>query len=103
VLGCPFSSIGTELVAPGADDGGLRAAIQELVRGKVRYLESALRDAMADGSIPKGNATALAQTLYLYMEGALAQARIQNDLSLLSDIEENGLRLIGYQPVAAAV
>jgi TetR/AcrR family transcriptional repressor of nem operon len=103
VLGCPFSSIGTELVAPGGSDGGLRAAIQELVRGKVRYLESALRDAMADGSIPKGNAAALAQTLYLYMEGALAQARIQNDLSLLNDVEENGLRLIGCQPVVAAV
>jgi TetR/AcrR family transcriptional repressor of nem operon len=97
VLGCPFSSIGTELVSPGTNDGGLRAAIQELVRGKVRYLESALRDAMADGSIPKGNTPALAQTLYLYMEGALAQARIQNELGLLDDVEENGLRLIGYQ------
>lgn len=103
VLGCPFSSIGTELVAPGANDGGLRAAIQELVRGKVCYIESALRDAMADGSIPKGDAPALARTLYLYLEGAMAQARIQNDLSMLDDIEENGLRLIGYQPVAAAV
>jgi TetR/AcrR family transcriptional repressor of nem operon len=102
VLGCPFSSIGTELVGPGADDGGLRAAIQELVRGKVCYLESALRDAMADGSIPRGNAATLAKTLYLYIEGALAQARIQNDLSLLDDVEENGLRLIGYQPAAAA-
>jgi TetR/AcrR family transcriptional regulator, transcriptional repressor for nem operon len=103
VLGCPFSSIGTELVAPGANDGGLRASIQELVRGKVCYIESALRDAMADGTIPKGNAPALAQTLYLYLEGALAQARIQNDLSLLDDLESNGLRLLGYQPAGAAV
>lgn len=103
VLGCPFSSIGTELIAPLANDGGLRAAIQDLVRGKICYIESALRDAMANGSIPRGNAAALAQTLYLYLEGAMAQARIQNDLSLLDDIEENGLRLIGYQPVSAAV
>src|SRR2546423_4525349 len=29
VLGCLFSSIGTELTAPGANDGGLRDAIQE--------------------------------------------------------------------------
>jgi TetR/AcrR family transcriptional repressor of nem operon len=103
VLGCPFSSIGTELVAPGENDGGLRAAIQELVRGKVCYLESALRDAMADGSIPKGDAPRQARMLYLYLEGALGQARIQNDLSLLDDVEENGLRLIGYQPATAAV
>ena len=103
VLGCPFCSIGTELVGPGPDDGGLRAAIQELVRGKLCYLESALRDAMAEGSIPKGNAPALAKTLYLYIEGALAQARVQNDLRLLDDLEENGLRLIGYQPAAVAV
>ena len=58
---------------------------------------------MADGSIPKGNAPALAKTLYLYLEGALAQSRIQNDLSLLDDMEENGLRLIGYQPATATV
>jgi TetR/AcrR family transcriptional repressor of nem operon len=103
VLGCPFSSIGTELMAPGADDGGLRAAIQELVRGKVCYIESALRDSMADGSIAKGDAPALARMLYFYLEGALAQARIQNDLSLLDDVEEIGLRLIGYHPVAAAI
>jgi TetR/AcrR family transcriptional repressor of nem operon len=103
VLGCAFASIGTELVAPGENDGGLRTAIQELVRGKVCYLESALRDAMADGSIPKGDAPKQARMLYLYLEGALGQARIQNDLSLLDDVEENGLRLIGYQPATAAV
>jgi len=100
MLGCPFSSIGTELVAHGTDDGGLREAVQELVRGKVCYLESALRDAMAEGSIPKGNAAAVAKTLYLYIEGALSQARIQNDVTLLNDIEENGLRLVGYQAAA---
>lgn len=103
VLGCPFSSIGTELVGPGGNDGSLRAAIQELVRGRVCYIESALRDAMADGSIPEGDAPRLAKMLYLYMEGALGQARIQNDLSLMDDVEENGLRLIGYQPETAAV
>ena len=58
---------------------------------------------MADGSIREGNAPALAKTLYFYIEGALAQARVQNDLSLLDDLEENGLRLIGYQPATAAV
>ena len=100
VLGCPFSSIGTELVSHNEDDGGLRDAVQELVRGKLCYLESALRDGMADGSIPKANAPALAKTMYLYAEGALSQARIQNDLELLSDLEENALRLIGFQPVA---
>ena len=101
VLGCPFASIGTELIAPGADDGGLRAAIQELVRGKICYIESALRDAVAEGSITGGNVHALAKTLYLYLEGAVAQARIQNDLAFLDDIEESGLRLVGYQPAVA--
>jgi TetR/AcrR family transcriptional repressor of nem operon len=100
ILGCPFASIGTELIAPGADDGGLRDAIQTLVRSKVRYLESALRDAMAEGSIPRGDPAALAQTLYLYIEGAMAHARIRNDLEFLKGVEENSLRLIGFQPMA---
>jgi TetR/AcrR family transcriptional repressor of nem operon len=98
VLGCPFASIGTELIAPGENDGGLRDAIQELVRGKMRYIESAIRDAMSEGSIQQSNAAALAETVYLYIEGALSQARIQNDLKLLNRLDENALRLIGFQP-----
>ena len=100
VLGCPFASIGTELRAPQGGDGGLRDAIQFLVRTKMRYFETAIRDAMADGSIPKSDAAALAQTLYLYLEGAIAHARIQNDLEMLKGIEDNGLRLIGFQHAA---
>jgi len=100
VLGCPFASIGTELMAKGSDDGGLRDAIQSLIRGKMRYFESAIGDAMAQKSIPRGDAAALAQTLYLYIEGAMAQARIRNDLSLLKAVEDNALRLIGFQPTA---
>ncbi len=102
VLGCPFASIGTELIGSVGNDGGLREAIQTLVRGKICYLESALRDAMSDGSIPEGNAAAIAKTLYLYLEGAMAHARIQNDPSLLDDLETNGLRLIGYQLAVAS-
>jgi len=68
VLGCPFASIGTELVAPGAKrwrparcDSGAGAR-KDLLQSNRR-----LRDAMADGSIPKGNSPALAKTLYLYI------------------------------------
>lgn len=102
VLGCPFASIGTELIAADGNDGGLRDAIQHLVRGKLRYLESALRDAMADGSIRRGNAESLAKTLYFYLEGAIANARIQNDPSLLDDLERDGLLLLGVEPAVAA-
>ena len=100
VLGCPFASIGTELIAKGGDDGGLRDAIQALIRGKMRYIESAIGDAMAEGSIPRRDAAALAQTVYLYVEGAMSQARIRNDLSLLKTVEDNLLLLIGFQPAA---
>jgi TetR/AcrR family transcriptional repressor of nem operon len=103
VLGCPFASIGTELVAPDGNDGGLREAIHELVRVKVCYLESALRDAISEGSIRSNNPAALAKTFYLYMEGAIAHARIQNEPNLLDEIEENGLRLIGVEPATASV
>jgi len=103
VLGCPFASIGTELVAPDGNDGGLREAIHELIRVKLCYLESALRDAIAEGSIKTGNPAAVAKTLYLYMEGAIAHARIQNEPKLLDEIEENGLRLMGVEPATASV
>jgi TetR/AcrR family transcriptional regulator, transcriptional repressor for nem operon len=94
VLGCPFSSLGTEVISA---DAGLREAVQGLVKSKLKYLENALRDAMAEGLVAKGDPTKLAQSIYLFLEGSLAQARIQNDLSYLDALEEGCLRLLGVQ------
>jgi hypothetical protein len=81
---------------------GFRDAIHALIQGKTRlHRIRHCADAMSDGSLPRGDAAALAETLYLYVEGAMSHARIRNDLDLLKGLEENGLRLIGFQPANA--
>src|SRR5688572_1233837 len=48
VLGCPFSSIGTEVIAA---DKTVREAVHRMMKGKQRYFESALRDLQAEGQL----------------------------------------------------
>src|SRR4051794_5120393 len=48
VLGCPFSSVGTEIIAA---DKILRDSVQRMMKAKLRYFESALRDLQAEGQL----------------------------------------------------
>src|SRR5882757_5605323 len=48
VLGCPYCTVGSEV---GTQDDGLRAKVQEIFAKVVKYLESAIRDAHAEGLI----------------------------------------------------
>ena len=99
VLGCPFSSIGTEIISASPV---LRDTVQTLIRQKVRYFESALRDLLAEGLMPDGQDPAvLARQVYLYYEGVLAQARILNDVEMLRGVFDGAMKLIGVRPPAA--
>lgn len=101
VLGCPFASIGTEVIA---SEPELREAILGIQRAKTKYIESALRDAAAEGLICARDPAASARALYFYIEGAMAQARITNDLSLLDHLGEDAFKLLGVEsPVSSTV
>jgi hypothetical protein len=59
-----------------------------------RYFESALREAAADGSVPrKPDAATRARMIAAFMEGLLLQARILNDIAVLDDLP-GGVMLI---------
>lgn len=92
VLGCFHNSIGVECIAQPSE---IAAKAQEIIVSLRRYLESALRDAQAEGSIPKGDPAADAKTLFAYVQGALAQARVHDDLDGLRRIGETGFALLG--------
>jgi TetR/AcrR family transcriptional repressor of nem operon len=100
VLGCPFSSIGTELIAA---DKTLRDAVQRMIRGKQKYFESAIRDLQAEGQLQGQDPAMLAKQAYAYFEGVLAQARITDDLEMLKGVYDGVLKLLGIrQPVSLA-
>jgi TetR/AcrR family transcriptional regulator, transcriptional repressor for nem operon len=97
VLGCPIHTLGTEV-------GPMDDLFQKVLKGKLaeylRYLESAIRDAHAEGVVRAPDAAAKAKILFSYSEGLLAHARIWNDLSILDSLEagvRDILRLDGEQ------
>ena len=96
VLGCPLNALGSEVCT---QETALREKIQEILERKLTYFESAIRDAHAQGLIVAPDAKAKAKTLFLLIQGALTQARIQNNLELLRDIHPCALDLLGATDV----
>ena len=60
-----------------------------------RYLESAIRDAQAEGSVEPGDAVLKANCLFILLKGSLAHARIRNDLGVLRTLPMVALNMLG--------
>jgi TetR/AcrR family transcriptional repressor of nem operon len=100
VLGCFPASVGSS--CGGGEQSPLIAAkVQEILSLHRRYLETALRDAHAAGALVAPNPAALARTLFAYVEGALEQARIHDDLGLVAGLGRGGWALLGPVPAPA--
>ena len=95
VLGCFHHSVGTECVQRPAD---VASKAQEIIVALRRYLETALRDAQAAGLVPPGDPAVEAKNLFAYIEGALAQARVHDDLEVLRRIPETAFALVRATP-----
>src|SRR5712692_10333292 len=85
ILGCPLLSIGSEV---STQDQGVRAAVDRIWDRKIKYFESAIRDAHAQGLIEAPDPQAKAKMLFACYHGTLTQARIQNDVELIRDLKQ---------------
>lgn len=92
VLGCPCFSVGSEA---STQDEAIRRKTQEILGSQLRYFESAIRDAQAEGGLPPADATTKAKCLFALFEGSLGQARIQNDPEVLKDLPDAALDMLG--------
>ena len=99
VLGCPVCSVGSEVSTQEIDVG---AKVREIVARKRKYLESAIRDAIADGSIEPCDPVQKALALNCLMEGAVSQARIMNDPEPLRNLVAMGLDLLHVRKPAGS-
>ena len=90
-LGCPICSLGSEVGTREVDVG---AKVREIMARKRKYLESAIRDAVADGVIEPCDPVQKAMALNCMMEGAVSQARIMNDPEPLRNLVPIGLDLL---------
>jgi TetR/AcrR family transcriptional repressor of nem operon len=99
VCGCPIAGIGVELATR---QEKVRIMAEELMLRDIDYLEVAIADAKREGLLAVENPNAAAQQVYSYVVGTLLQARIQNDVEVLHNLEPTVMAIIGAKtPVPA--
>src|SRR5438132_1117546 len=99
ILGCPLLSIGSEV---STQDQGVRATVDRIWDRKIKYFESAIRDAPARDLIVAPDPEVKARALFACYHGTLAQARIQNDVELIRDFKQVARDVLGVKQVSAA-
>lgn len=101
VLGCPLFSLGAEV---STQEDRLQSKINEILDQKRKYLESAIRDAHAQGLIDAPDAAGKARILFAYYQGLITEARIRNNLDVLREAPSGTCDLLGVkalEPVPA--
>jgi TetR/AcrR family transcriptional regulator, transcriptional repressor for nem operon len=99
MIGCPVSSVGSEV---GTQECNICTKIREILGRKRRYVEAAIRDAMADGSIEAGDPSKRTVVLTSFIEGMMLQARTMNDPEILKDLADMGLEILHVKSVKNA-
>jgi len=100
VCGCPYASLGAELAT---QDEKIRTRLEKLLRRGRTYLESAIRDAILSGVVTAGDAASATQRAHSVCLGMLVDAKVQNNLELLRDLEPAIFEIIGALETPAAV
>ena len=98
ILGCPLLTIGSEV---GTQDEGVRDTVDRIWNRKIKYFESAIRDADAQGLIEAPDPEGKAKMLFACYHGTLTQARIQNDVELIRDLKQVARGVLGVKHVHA--
>jgi len=98
ILGCPLLTIGSEV---GTQDEGVRNTVDRIWNRKIKYFESAIRDADAQGLIEAPDPEGKAKMLFACYHGTLTQARIQNDVELIRDLKQVARGVLGVKHLPA--
>lgn len=102
VLGCAVNSLGSE-VSFQEEAEKISDKLREILNRKLRYYESTIRDAVADGEIEACEPKEAAQAFAGFLEGVVCQARIMNDLGVLKSMPGLARNLLrAKEPVGAA-
>jgi len=99
VCGCPYASLGMEIAT---QEGVLRAKAEELMAKTIKYVESAIGDAKREGLVDVPDAKAAAQQVYSFILGTILQAKVRNNVEVLTNLEETVMSILGVKMLAAA-
>jgi len=89
--GCPFSNLACEL---STQDEVIRMRLDAIFRDLAAPIEKALRDAVADGALPKIAIRASAEAVLAYWEGVVLLAKTRNDPRLILKLGKNTVPLL---------
>ncbi|HTA30428.1 MAG TPA: TetR/AcrR family transcriptional regulator [Candidatus Cybelea sp.] len=98
VCGCPYASVGSEVATL---DEKIRVKSEQLMNSSRKYLETAIADAIREGSVAVKDPVTASLTLQSLLMGMLVEARVQNDLKVLENLEATIMDFIGAKAVAA--
>jgi len=92
VCGCPYASMGAELAT---QDDRIRASSEKLIYSGRTYLRSAIADAIQAGAVTVHDAGMAAQRTYSMCLGMLFEAKVQNSLGVLRNLEPTIMEMLG--------
>jgi TetR/AcrR family transcriptional repressor of nem operon len=98
VCGCPYATVGSEIATL---DEKIRAKSEHLMNAGRKYIETAIADAIREGLVAVNNPVTAAMTLQSLLLGMLVEARVQNDLKVLENLEATVMNILGAKEVAA--
>ncbi len=100
VLGCPLCSVGSEVCM---QEANIRKKAQEIMESYVRYFETAIRDAHAQGLIVAHDVKMKARMLWAFVQGVMSQARIANSMEPFRELKAGAWDLLGIREPALSV
>jgi len=98
VCGCPYASVGAEIAT---QDEKIRAKAEELIHCGRKYFESAIADALRAGLVTVKDPALAAQRVCSVTLGMLVEAKVQNNLEILRDLEPTVMGMLGAKAVLA--
>lgn len=96
VQGCPIGSVGAEIAT---QSEMIRQAVCEALDEMTAAVEQLVERAVEEGNLDRGtDIKALAQRLLAYVQGATLLAKSKNDPSLMQELKNGYLQLLGLDP-----
>jgi len=99
VCGCPYASVGSEIAT---QDEQIRIKSEELMDCGRKYVESAIADAIRLGQVTEIDPVKAARRVHSTFQGMLVEAKVQNNLDMLRDLEPTVMRIIGAKQIVPA-
>ena len=92
VPGCPFANVGSEL---GTQDEKLRRKSAEMIECGMRYVETAIGDAVRAKLLPKQDVRETAEAVAACVLGQMLHAKILNEPGMLRDLDRIVMQQLG--------